>query len=382
MFLETLILYNTIKTKILTFGNISKKDKKFIFKFKNQTVEILKDYSYLGVPVFSGANHFKKVVDHITQKCIRACYKIRQHCEPFGQVTPPLGMHLYESLLLPHMDYASEIWYSETSVRVLDKFSLRYFKRLLHVRPNTPTLAVYGELGAYPVQVRLKCNMLKFLHRVSHMPSTSPVHWVYKVLYKLFQENKDCWVTRAFGLFREFSELSGLKFDQFSNQSKLQVKKLLKRYFYDNYEDKWSGELELCTEENNKKLRTYKDFKTILQFESYLIIENPKYRIAISKLRMSAHSLAIETGRHKAQTPSDRMCTTCNVPETEMHHVMHCSNFEALRKELFDVCRKEIRYFDQLKSDDRRFCKIMELKTLPLANALGRYLVEASLTLS
>ncbi len=97
---------------------------------------------------------------------------------------------------------------------------------------------------------------------------------------------------------------------------------------------------------------------------------------------MSAHRLAIETGRHKSQTPTDRLCTTCNVPETEMHHVMYCSNFDTLRNELFDKCRKEIRYFDQLLSDGRRFCKIMELKSIPLANALGRYLVGASLTMS
>ncbi len=61
----------------------------------------------------------------------------------------------------------------------------------------------------------------------------------------------------------------------------------MKRYFCDNYEEKWSGELELCTVESNKKLRTYKEFKELLNFELYLNIENPKYRIAISKLRMS-----------------------------------------------------------------------------------------------
>ncbi len=87
------LVVNTMKTKILTFGKISPKDRKFTFKLKNEIVEIVKDYSYLGVPVFSGSNHFKKVVDHISQKCIRSCYKIKQYCEPFGQVTPPLGMH-------------------------------------------------------------------------------------------------------------------------------------------------------------------------------------------------------------------------------------------------------------------------------------------------
>ncbi len=120
----------------------------------------------------------------------------------------------------------------------------------------------------------------------------------------------------------------------------------------------------------------------LLRFELYLNIENPKYRIAISELRMSAHSLAIEMGRHKSQSLSDRLCTTCNVPETEMHHVMFCSKFDKLRIKLFAVCRKEIRYFDKLISEERRFCKILELNTIPLANALGHYLTQASITMN
>ncbi len=375
------LVVNTIKTKILTFGSVAPKDKKFRFTFKNEHIEIIKDYSYLGVPVLSGSNHFKNVVNHVTQKCIRACYQVRQYCEPFGQVTPPLGMHFYETLLMPHMDYASEIWYSESACRVLDKFSLRYFKRLLHVRPNTPTLAVYGELDTYPVQVRLKTNVLKFLHRVSNMPSNCPVHWVYQDLYSLYQKNYDCWVTRAFGLFGEFSKRSGIKFDNFKTKPKLQVKKLLKRHLLDEYEEKWSGELHLCNAENNKKLRTYQSFKETLTFEPYLMIENPKYRIAISKLRMSAHNLAIETGRHKSQAPEDRLCINCKVPETEMHHVMECTKLDMMRNRLLDVCTKEIYKFANLR-DERKFCKIMEVRSIELANALGRFLVEANIAMS
>ena len=53
--------------------------------------------------------------------------------------------------------------------------------------------------------------------------------------------------------------------------------------------------------------------------------------------------------------------------------------FDSLRVKLFAVCKKEIRYFDKLLSDERRFCKIMELNTIPLANALGQYLTQAML---
>ena len=159
--------------------------------------------------------------------------------------------------------------------------------------------------------------------------------------------------------------------------SKSQVKKSLKLYLKDNYVEKWSAELSACTAENNKKLRTYKDFKTTFILEPYLKLQSPKYRIAISKLRMSAHNLAIEVGRHKSQSPADRLCATCNVPETEIHHVLECSKFDELRNDLLVVCRKEIYRFDSLRHE-RKFIKVMEVKTIGLANALGKYLVQAN----
>ena len=44
-------------------------------------------------------------------------------------------------------------------------------------------------------------------------------------------------------------------------------------------------------------LRTYRKFKTRYELEPYLyLVKNPKYRIAISKLRSSSHMLEIERG--------------------------------------------------------------------------------------
>ena len=209
------------------------------------------------------------------------------------------------------------------------------------------------------------------------MPTTSPVYWIYNELYKIFQENNDCWVTQAFALFQEFNNLSYIGFDEFKNMWKLQVKKTLKLYLKDDYAEKWSAELGLCTSENNKKLRTHKDFKTTFEFEPYLKVQCPKCRIAISKLRMSAHNLAIEVGRHKSQSPADRLCATCNVPETELHHVLECSEFDVQRNKLLEVCWKEIYRFDSLRQE-RKFIKIMEEKSVNLANALGQYLVQSN----
>ncbi len=371
------LIVNTMKTKIVTFGSIPQKDRKFQFTFRNTPIEISKDYSYLGVPVFSGSNPFKKVADHVKQKCIRSCYKIKQYCAPFGQITPPLAMHFYKSLLLPHMDYASEIWYTESIGRSLEKFELKYFKRALHVRPNTPTLAVYGELGAHPVQTRMKTNVLKYLYRLAHMQEDSPVYWVYKDLYKLYEENKDCWVTRAFKIFQEYSEFTRIDFPKFCKIKKSTMKRELKLVFPDEYEEKWADELALCTAESGRKLRTYKTFKEKIEFEPYLRSRNVKHRIAIARLRMSAHNLAIETGRHRSQCVDDRLCDVCHVVEDEIHRVMYCSKFDRLRGPLLAVASKTIYKFNELR-EERKFVHIIKARKPELATALGQYLVSTN----
>jgi len=59
-----------------------------------------------------------------------------------------------------------------------------------------------------------------------------------------------------------------------------------------------------------------------------------KYRIALTKLRISSHSLHIETGRYINTPRALRTCTNCNMnqPETEYHFILTCPIFKDIRK--------------------------------------------------
>ena len=78
---------------------------------------------------------------------------------------------------------------------------------------------------------------------------------------------------------------------------------------------------------------TYADFV----FHSYLSDVNiSKYRIALCRLRVSAHKLEIEAGRwHKpvAIPRNDRKCIVCNVLEDEFHFVLECNLYKELREQ-------------------------------------------------
>ena len=87
------------------------------------------------------------------------------------------------------------------------------------------------------------------------------------------------------------------------------------------------------------KLRTYRQIKSDMNFENYLEdIKNPQYRSAMTKLRISAHILHIETGRYTNTTLSSRTCPVCKQGEIEdeEHFLLRCTGYQNERKEPFN----------------------------------------------
>ena len=83
------------------------------------------------------------------------------------------------------------------------------------------------------------------------------------------------------------------------------------------------------------KLQSYCLFKEDTQSELYVDAVKPnKYKFALSRLRLSSHSLAIETGRYTGIPRSDRICTFCNmnVVENEFHFLLACPYCIDLRR--------------------------------------------------
>ena len=78
-------------------------------------------------------------------------------------------------------------------------------------------------------------------------------------------------------------------------------------------------------------------YRTISQFEFSLyldVIQVKKYRSAMSRLRLSSHRLAVESGRWHKSLPIpfiERKCTICNVLQDEFHIVIECNLFKDLR---------------------------------------------------
>ena len=110
----------------------------------------------------------------------------------------------------------------------------------------------------------------------------------------------------------------------------------------------------------HSKLRTYAKLKTVTGLEEHLnSIENVRDRTALTKIRLSNHSLMIEKGRHQGLQENERLCPLCdNEIENEFHFVMECSTFDVLRQQLFIEMMGTDNVFNEL-DDNEKFIFIL-----------------------
>ena len=106
------------------------------------------------------------------------------------------------------------------------------------------------------------------------------------------------------------------------------------------YRKSWKESMQSCT----GKLRTYSKFKTDFTQENYLIQFPMHVRRNFTKLRISAHNLAIETGRYtnaksiKSSEIDKRLCFHCKKNVESEHHLIFECNLYIDARELFSKC--------------------------------------------
>ena len=87
---------------------------------------------------------------------------------------------------------------------------------------------------------------------------------------------------------------------------------------------------------NASKLAYYCQFKTEFKLEKYVkCISNDKLRSELAALRLSAHNLEIEHGRHIDVPRENRICRLCSMGmvESEFHFFLVCPLYTGLRRE-------------------------------------------------
>ena len=129
---------------------------------------------------------------------------------------------------------------------------------------------------------------------------------------------------------------------------------------------------------DHNKLRLYKTFKGSFRQEPYLsIVKNRNQRAWLSRYRISAHNLRIESGRHTSPvTPlAQRICVYCSsgVCDSELHAILMCETFELKRQCFFSRMSALCPSFTTLTAE-QKLSSLLCPVTAEIAKCVNKYL--------
>jgi hypothetical protein len=128
-----------------------------VFTLNNEVIEIVDSYSYLGL-VMNHNGSFVKAKSKLIDQARRALFAVYRRIK--NQPIPvDLQLKLFDSLVEPILLYGSEVWEFENTCS-LEKNHLQFCKKILQVRATTPSYMIYGELGCYPLSIKIKLRMI------------------------------------------------------------------------------------------------------------------------------------------------------------------------------------------------------------------------------
>jgi hypothetical protein len=225
---------NTTKTKVVIFSK-KKVGQNQSFKIKGQNIEIIDSYCYLGMLLNYNGNFCtaRKKITEQAHKALFAVYrKIRNISIPVD-----LQLKLFDSLVIPILLYASEVWGFENKESI-EKVHLQLCKNILKVRSTTPNYMVYGELGRYPMDVMVKRKIVLFWNNLL-CEGNKLSSILYKLMFKLHDQNPSHfkWISYVKSIFDD----TGLSFiwnDQIPMERNV-LKNLISSKLNDQFIQKW-----------------------------------------------------------------------------------------------------------------------------------------------
>ena len=342
---------NIQKTQILIFNKAGRRlDSKFQFFLGDMTLEHTSTFCYLGL-IFTISGSHTPAKEELRRKTLRAYFSLKRSID-FRYLSTKAINNLYSALVKPVLSYGCPIWYHSTNLAkhlrrssterptdTLKKLAtdecershLRYTKWLLGVHKKTSNLGVWGDSGRPPILLAMTRQVLEYYRRAR---DADPNTFLYHAFTEQVNMNLD-WHSVLNSLITEFDNKGNV--DDFNSDDVV-------NNMIDTFIQTWQLGLQ-----SSRKLTFYKAIKETFGTEVYLDIKDSNARRAQAKIRLSAHPLAIETGRYSRDADRhDRRCELCSgdltmlrhlpyfnpIIEDEWHLFCSCPSYDDLRYKL------------------------------------------------
>jgi hypothetical protein len=401
---------NTAKTKVMNITQRSAEELT-LFKIGGSEIGLVNSFKYLGIE-FASDGRMTAAKKDLYMRGLKVYFKLTRAMNPRPKTS--VMLHLFDHIIKPILMFGCEVWgpvsLASKTAKVtpdprvnffrdiknkspivskilekdnpLEKLHLKLCRYILGVHAKTSNMAVYGDLGRYPLLIEQVVGCLKYYYRLENGNKN--------VLLTAFYKNM-----RAPGLAHPNSSLpsfashvldiTGLHLPQHINAVPRFLSNLrghLKAEFVQYWHNLVNTEYSRSCNKGGNKLRTYKLYKQIFKQEPYLDIPNRPHQKALAQFRMSAHRLNIETGRFNGKNqyipPTDRICHKCslNKTEDEIHFAIECPVYINLRTDLFLKAAATNKFFNTY-NDEQKFIWLLSNENKFMQQKLAYFIYEA-----
>ncbi|PBK94116.1 hypothetical protein ARMGADRAFT_1101013, partial [Armillaria gallica] len=320
------LLVNIAKTKAMAFGKLP--DMLPIFTILGRLIEWTNKHKYLGVTFIS--SHADIFSQHYIEKEKSACHTANVTftlVNYFGDLPPRERVSIYKSCIDPLLSFGVEVTVdvSASHSQILENVQVTYLRHLLSIQKRSIRAIMFTETGILPLPYRHILFVLCYLAHVLCLQEHRILTWCLESNVDLWVQGKACWL----------GDIAILSLESLLNPE--DVNKLIKAVpqrcsDWAQNQIQSSAHLELMWD-RVKCLRGGRLSSEPLLFRSYLLVCIWDHRVALTRLLMVSHTLAVEQGRWMTVRNSSvhvprafRLCRMCHDDvEDEIHILFTCS---------------------------------------------------------
>ena len=162
------ISVNITKTKSMVFKSGNRREN-LNLQYDGSPLETVNTFTYLGMTLSSNGK-FYQAQKALAEQATKALFSLNNL---FDKIDLSISekIKLFDSMILPILNYASEIWGFHPAPDI-ERVHLKFLKQILKAKSQTPSAAVYGELGRVPLHFMRKERILKYWFKVKCSTNT------------------------------------------------------------------------------------------------------------------------------------------------------------------------------------------------------------------
>ena len=330
---------NQDKTQVMIFNKAGRsQEKHHKFTLGGKSLQHATTYCYLGM-VFTLSGSWQPTMEDRRKKTLKAYFNMKKTVDQRHLSYKAINT-LYDTLVKPVLTYGCQVWLPSTNLvkhltreapanptEVLKKIAgdeaekthLRYIKWTLGTHKKTSTIGSWGDSGRPPILLSVINQTLDYFKRARDADPSS-------LLYHTYQDQKNLqldWHRGITNMINNFGNHNHQADPDFSNQDVL-------TNMLETFIETWKIALS-----QSKKLVLYQSLKDNFGAEPYLHYVRHQHRSSLTKLRLSSHPLAIETGRYAPHEGTfARRCRLC-APDVE--DIRHLPFFDPIVEDEFHM---------------------------------------------